>query len=188
MMTQRPRAGFTAEELIVVLGMILLAALGYTVVTSHVRGTARMCSCASNLQQLAMASRMYMTDNAGRMPTAAGHVEALFAYVKNEQVFLCLTAQVRRCGQEREDDRASGEPPVESAPEQHEPEIESDYVFNWAARSDDPAATLVVGDDEPRRHLRRTWQGARVDGAVHRFEADDWDEHWGEGTGDEPAQ
>ena len=64
----RSRAGFTAEELIVCLGMILLGMCGVWLTTAKAPPRARASSCASNVAQLARATLMYANDYDGRTP------------------------------------------------------------------------------------------------------------------------
>ncbi|MBD3291556.1 MAG: hypothetical protein GF393_01420 [Armatimonadia bacterium] len=161
-----PRAGFTAEELIAVLGVVILLTLGFFWATRDVRETARMSSCASNLKQMHHATRMYMTENDGRMPTEDGGIVGVHAYVMNNQVFLCPTAEARA---HREGvDRDTGEWGVD---------FDSDYQFAFWAEADHPAQTLIVRDDEPR-HLGMTWLSARLDGAMERYPEDKFETAW----------
>ncbi|MGI5820162.1 MAG: type II secretion system protein [Armatimonadota bacterium] len=189
MSAPRTRAGFTAEELIVVLGIIVLMMLGFVWATHNVHAASRMTSCASNLRQLGQASRMYMADNTGRMPCgrmpdAPEPAVALMDYVQNEQVFLCpAAANVRR-----DDAGDDGAERLWPRDEGWRPQYEYTYEFDLAARSDDPAQALVARDTVPDRHLRRTWLGARLDGAIQRFDADEWDARWKEVTDDDTAQ
>ncbi|MFO8082354.1 MAG: hypothetical protein R6V07_18895 [Armatimonadota bacterium] len=185
----RPRAGFTAEELIVILGIITLLMLGFMWMTRHVGPATRMTSCASNLRQLSHASRMYMADNSGRMPCGRMPADpepavALMDYVQNEQVFLCPAAETVR----RDDVKDDGAERLWPRDEDWRPQFEYTYEFNLSARSDDPAQALVARDSEPLRHLRRTWLGARLDGAIQRFDADEWNARWKEVTDDDIAQ
>lgn len=186
---RRPRAGFTAEELIVVLGIILLMMLGFMWMTRHVGPAARMTSCASNLRQLSHASRMYMADNAGRMacgrmPAEPEPAVALMDYLQNEQVLLCPAAEAVR----REDMTDDGAGWLSVRDEGWRPQFVYTYQFSLSVRSDDPAQTIVVRDSEPERHLRRTWLGARLDGAIQRFDADEWDARWKDVTDDDAAR
>jgi hypothetical protein len=165
----RPRGGFTAEELIAVLGIIVLLAVGFFWVTRNVTGMTRMTSCASNIRQLHHASRMYMADYAGRMPHEDAIPAALQPYTKNEQIYRCPTVEVetRRRGERRDYGWDEGDFPT-------------DYDFAPWVQADDPAETLLVRDDAPR-HVSRTWLAARLDGAVQRYDADEFDLIWRDG-------
>jgi len=165
MSEHRPRAGFTAEELIAVLGIIVLLALGFFWTTRNVTSMARLSSCASNLKQLHHAARMYMADSGGRMPAEEGLLTAIYPYVHNDQVFLCPTAEKRERGDEEQQDDESGA------------EIETDYQFAYWAQADDRSQTLIVRDDGAR-HLGHTWLGARLDGAVNRYDNGDFETEW----------
>ncbi len=172
----------------VAMGLIGLAAAIFLAVASASRGRAQTINCASNLQQLCHASLMYMQDNDGKMPAArpygafAADVEmfpapALYPYVKNYQVFRCPNAAERE--EPPEYDPYPGE---DSRPDGWNRESQNwfqvDYVFNTATRSDDPPNTILVGDSEPDRHGRRTWNGARLDGAVLQLPAAEWEFYW----------
>lgn len=174
---RRLRAGFTAEELIAVLGIIMLLVLGFFWTTRNVTAMARMTACASNIKQLSHACRMYMADHTGRMPTGDDPVIPLMAYSKNEQVFLCPSAQAVR--REEPDGQAHEEEPSWGWEVDWRPMYEYTYEFNLQARSDDPAPTLIVRDNSPVRHVSRTWLGGRIDGAVQRYDADDYHIRWG---------
>ena len=164
--TRSPRAGFTAEELIAVLGIIVLLALGFFWATRNVSAMSRISSCASNLKQLHHASLMYMADYDGHMAPEDALPAALDAHTRNEQIFLCPTAEAKanREGEERD----TGEWGVS---------FDSDYQFAFWAEADHPAQTLIVRDDKAR-HLGDTWLAARLDGAVGRYDEDDFEIEW----------
>ena len=160
MMTSRPRAGFSALEL----GLcFLMIAAGMLLIMYHrteATGRARRVSCASNLKQLAHAHTMYAADHGGRGPVAQAP-DALMPYVKNMQIFRCPGAELA---------------PRHWDPYDFEerPAIPTDYQFCAGLWTDDPPWTLVAQDDAPDRHLRDTWVGARLDGAVRVFPAEKW--------------
>ena len=108
---------------------------------------------------------MYMADYSGRMPPEAELPAALQAYSKNEQIHYCPSAQLR------EEDRRHGW--------EADGDFVSDYDFAPWVQADDPAETLLVRDDAPR-HVGHTWLAARLDGAVQRYDEDDFDLVWGD--------
>ena len=215
------RAGFTAEELIVCLGMILVGMGVVWVTVSKAAPRARAESCASNVHQIGVAMRMYGNDNDGRMPGASagmpsgewsaeqpppccepspppdeqppegrvfvpereGEVravaEALQVYVKNQQIMRCPSAPRQEAP--RREESESGEKSPEPEREQW---FQVDYVFNTAARTDDTPQTLLAADNAAARHVSRTWNTVRLDGAVVRLPAARWDEYWRSGPPD----
>jgi prepilin-type N-terminal cleavage/methylation domain-containing protein/prepilin-type processing-associated H-X9-DG protein len=60
--------GFTMVELLVVIAIILFLAALLMPALGRVRETAKMTKCTSNLRQIHMATFMYASDNAGRIP------------------------------------------------------------------------------------------------------------------------
>ena len=93
------RKGFTLIELLVVIAILgLLAALLFPVF-AKVRESVRRTSCQNNLQQLSLAMNQYVAENDGRYPIIAYQFvkggpafnwqQAIFSYIKSEQVFHC---------------------------------------------------------------------------------------------------
>lgn len=159
-MTSRPRAGFSALEL----GLcFLMIAAGILVIMYHraeATGRAWRVSCASNLKQLAYAHAMYAADSGGRGPVAPGPApDALMPYVRNTQLFVC----------------PAHDPPWRRPPyDEDRPAIPTSYQFRMGLWTDEPPWTLVMQDDEPDRHVGRTWLGVRLDGGVRVFPAEQW--------------
>jgi prepilin-type N-terminal cleavage/methylation domain-containing protein/prepilin-type processing-associated H-X9-DG protein len=100
------RKGFTLIELLVVIAIIAILAAILFPVFARAREKARQASCQSNLKQIALASKMYMSDYDNRVtpmwcygygvgtPTVypSGRIwwtALLVPYVKNEQVMGC---------------------------------------------------------------------------------------------------
>ena len=171
-MKLRGRAGFTAEELIVVLGIIAVGIGFFFLFARNSVSAARAMSCTSNLKELALSMRMYAQDNDGVMPPGPREFDGLMQYVKNDQIFKCPE-----------------DPDTEGA-EADSPDAweRASYVMNPGVCTDDVPSTLIVADDEPDRHVSRTWIGVRLDGAAHRRRAETWDLYWGEVMADAGTQ
>src|SRR5436853_671298 len=86
-------AAFTLIELLVVIAIIAVLAAILFPVFAQAREKARQTSCASNLQQLAMAMNLYSQDHNGRFPPADDQFAPVFLYVKNYAVFRCPSDQ-----------------------------------------------------------------------------------------------
>ena len=155
-MRLRGRTGFTAEELIVVLGIIAVGIGFFFLFAGNSVSAARAMSCTSNLKELALSMRMYAQDNDGAMPPGPREFGGLYPYVKNLGIF--------KCPEDREAERLD--------PEAADTWERACYVMNPGVCTDDVPSTLIVADDEPDRHTSRTWIGVRLDGASHRRRAE----------------
>lgn len=99
------RRAFTLLELLVVIAIItIIAAIVYPVLTLA-KEAGRKSTCMNNVRSVSQAMQQYIGDNTNRLPlwTINGEWQwdqALFGYVKNEQVFSCPknTAKVRPPG------------------------------------------------------------------------------------------
>src|SRR5204863_8656508 len=83
---RRYRLGFTFIELLCVIAIIAILAAILFPVFAQARSKARQTSCASNLQQLAIAANLYSQDHNGRFPPKDDDFAPLFQYVKNNAV------------------------------------------------------------------------------------------------------
>lgn len=96
------RKAFTLIELLVVIAIIALLAAILFPVFSRAREGARRSSCQSNLKQIGIAFEQYKDDfdmyYPGDYTVSNGNYvhwpTMIFPYVKNEQVFVCPSAQV----------------------------------------------------------------------------------------------
>src|SRR5687767_2606493 len=98
----RQRNGFTLIELLIVIAIIgILAALLFPVF-ARARENARRTSCVSNLRQIGLGILQYIQDNDEQntqrwygssgpsdMTTSYKWMDAIFPYVKSEQLFNC---------------------------------------------------------------------------------------------------
>jgi len=96
--TRYHQKAFTLIELLVVITIISILAAILFPVFARARENARRASCMSNMKQLALGWLMYAQDYDGRLVfyqygggTDMGKV---FPYVKNDQVFICPSADL----------------------------------------------------------------------------------------------
>src|SRR5438552_2488249 len=85
----RTRCGFTFIELMCVISIIAILAAILFPVFAQAREKARQTTCASNLQQLAIAMNLYAQDHNGRFPPVDDDFSPMLQYVKNYGVFRC---------------------------------------------------------------------------------------------------
>jgi prepilin-type N-terminal cleavage/methylation domain-containing protein/prepilin-type processing-associated H-X9-DG protein len=98
--TAGTRSGFTLIELLVVIAIIAILAAILFPVFAQAREKARGATCLSNLKQMGLGITMYVQDNEGypMMSSPSTAVprtrwpDYVFPYVKNEPIFLCLSA------------------------------------------------------------------------------------------------
>jgi prepilin-type N-terminal cleavage/methylation domain-containing protein len=67
----QPVGGFTLTELLVVIAIIAILAAMLLPALGRAKRLSHRSSCLSNLHQIALATTMYLNDNAGRMPHVA---------------------------------------------------------------------------------------------------------------------
>jgi prepilin-type N-terminal cleavage/methylation domain-containing protein/prepilin-type processing-associated H-X9-DG protein len=100
------KRGFTLIELLVVIAIIAILAAILFPVFAQARDKARGSACLSNLKQMGLAITMYIQDNEGypMMSSPSTAVprtrwpDYIYPYVKNEQIFLCLSAPLEMFG------------------------------------------------------------------------------------------
>jgi type II secretory pathway pseudopilin PulG len=83
------RRGFTAPEATMVVLLLMLATAAVMAANRIARDRARDVQCRSNLQQLALAIRLYAADHDHRVPPGPKDWDAVFPYVRNNGVLLC---------------------------------------------------------------------------------------------------
>lgn len=97
------RSGFTLIELLVVIAIIAILAAILFPVFAQARAKARQAACLSNMKQVGLAIIQYTSDYDGVLPAAETGVETVepkiqswptlvYPYIKNEDVFVCPSA------------------------------------------------------------------------------------------------
>ena len=164
------RAGFTAEELVTALFIILLGSVFILHLGRVGWAMARASSCESNVRQLATAARSYASDSEGLMPPGPQAFGPLNDYVRSTQIYVCPSAK-----------RPAKVKLLIPSPEGQmtEQDVQVSYIMNPQARLDDLPATMLVGEDAPDRHVGHRWVGVRLDGAAHFYPARAWEPNWG---------
>ncbi len=178
------RRAFTANELMMALLMIVIMTGIVARFMSSARERARTLSCGSNVKQLVVALRMYGADNEGRFPTAPKGWDALMPYAKNRQIFMCPSAPAKDEPWTPSDVENPWDYPGPTQGKGPGEAFNSDYILNPTLRTDDLPSQILVGDDSPWRH-QRGWNGARLDGAVARWPASEYEKMLGWVTKDE---
>jgi prepilin-type N-terminal cleavage/methylation domain-containing protein len=159
--------GFTLIELLVVIAIIAILAAILFPLFAAARERARITSCASNLRQLGMASRMYAQDNdeqlyaSGRMfNPQLGLIGAFEPYVKAPGLFYCPSAAGNASLGDSPANRARGN---------------ISYVyFNYLADGNPrrvkwlPASHPMSDSDNPNRWLMSDWFERDDQPSVHR--------------------
>jgi len=152
------RRAFTLIELLVVIAIIAVLASILFPVFAAARERARITTCASNLRQLGMASRMYSQDNdeqlyAGRTlyNPHLGLTTAWGPYVKSDRLYYCPSA-------------AGGVPAALSHSPANWAAGNISYVyFNYTSDTNPqrpkwlPAQHLMADGDNPNRWLMTDW-------------------------------
>jgi len=110
------RSGFTLIELLVVIAIIAILAAILFPVFARAREKARQTSCLSNIKQIALGYQMYTQDYDEKFPMGwfpvdvggSGDVwanprmvkfgDAIFPYLKNQQIFMCPSMEFTIAG------------------------------------------------------------------------------------------
>jgi len=82
----------TALSGITVISIPIVSAIMFPVF-ARARESSRQAACQSNLKQLALGTLMYAQDNGNRLPLKDNWREAIYPYVRNNEVFHCPTAR-----------------------------------------------------------------------------------------------
>ena len=98
------RRGFTLIELLVVIAIIAILAAILFPVFAQAREAARKSACTSNMKQIGLALQTYAVDYDGifppsQLPSTGANVSwpsMLYAYVKNEGIFVCPSGEPGR--------------------------------------------------------------------------------------------
>lgn len=94
-METKLRRGMTLVELLVIIGLICLAAVILMPAPHRTRYNARKSACQNNLKKLGLAVRQYLQDADEKYPvvfsgdTAYGWADALLPYYKDTQILQC---------------------------------------------------------------------------------------------------
>jgi prepilin-type N-terminal cleavage/methylation domain-containing protein len=152
------RRGFSLIELLVVIAIIAVLAAMLFPVFAAARERARIGSCASNLRQLGMASRMYATDYDELLFRAAAlynpHRALVIAwepYVRNERIYYCPSAS------------GSTHPTAADTPANRAAGNIAYLYFNYVRDRYPqrprwiPASRLMTDGDNPNRWLMTDW-------------------------------
>lgn len=178
----RPASGFTLVEILVV-GVLLtmLAALLFSVI-SGAREAGRGVVCASNLQQIGLAMRLYASDYSSYYPTPpilpspAGHrcswAITIESYVKNSAILECPTAEAMKIGGEYYEAEYHSGCPAPEVSEDGDERVEQRYWGSYdinalgepspydrvrASRFKNPEATAIVLDGHGIAGVRGQW-------------------------------
>ena len=87
MRIDRSAKGFALSELIVVVGIVSVLTAIFFPVFFNAREAARVVTCASNLQQIAVATKAYVNDHRG--PPMSPLPQSLGSHVGCESIFVC---------------------------------------------------------------------------------------------------
>jgi hypothetical protein len=150
------KQGLGPFELCGVMTVITVLATGLMLLGWTAEARTRATACASNLRQIATALTLYAHDYGGHFPSDAGALPAIAkVYVKNEQVLLCPKDHRGAALQRENRQRPS---------EQTTPETPTSYFTVPGYMTDDPPASVIAGDAEPRHEGQ--WNAACLDGRV----------------------
>jgi prepilin-type N-terminal cleavage/methylation domain-containing protein len=145
------RRGFTFIELLCVIAVIAVLAAILFPVFAQARERARTASCASSLQQIAIAMHLYAEEYNGRLPPEDDHFLPIMPFVKNYAIFRCPSDPTPF---KRELVRT---PPFEVAgtgmpsPGSWSP-LETSYVYRGGLRNDDWGDIPLAGERLEERH------------------------------------
>jgi type II secretory pathway pseudopilin PulG len=145
------RRGFGALELTGVMTIIAIAACLLLWWGQTALNRSREVACQTNLKQIALALSLYAADNGGRLPVSADAARYVSqVYAKNAQLFICpLDPDAERITSRQEGGWPVATSGGEATPAAKPPPFYSSYFIVPGLATDDPPATIVVGDKEP---------------------------------------
>jgi len=94
---QQPHgAGFTLTELLLVVAIIAVLAAILFPVFARAREQARRVSCAANLMNIGLATKLYATDHDDLLPPGENDLSPLYSdYIQEPKVFLCPSLMLK---------------------------------------------------------------------------------------------
>ncbi len=170
------RRGFTLIELLVVIAIIAILAAILFPVFARAREKARQSSCLNNVKQVTLGLIQYTQDYDEKFPRGdsvawgdgawpnhpyGGYVDAIYPYVKNNQVFICPSDGIRNCiSHANTESHTYGSAFLPGTYPNQTLSYVYNYYFNssnWSlARVEFPAETIILGEGIQRPYVYYT--------------------------------